>query len=83
MNEEECLFLALWYRATECMAFASLRSCLLPTFLLPCNALFFVVHYNHKTGFCFLCSLAASPSFISLYVTRQRWLSLHCDPIDS
>ena len=70
MNEEECLFLVLWYRATEYMAFASLRSCLSPIFLLPRHALLFVVHYNHTTGFCFFCSLVAGPWFISLYVTR-------------
>ena len=36
MNEEGCLFLVLWYRATEYMALASLRSCLLPTFFFYC-----------------------------------------------
>ena len=71
MNEEECLFLALSYCAAEYMAFASLRSCLLPTFfLLPRHALFFVVHYNHISGFPFFRSLVASPSFICLYVTE-------------
>ena len=71
MNEEECLFLTLSYRAAEYMAFASLRSCLLPTFfLLPRHALFFVVQCNHISSFCFFRSLVASPSFISLYVAR-------------
>ena len=71
MNEEECLFLALSYCAAEYMAFASLRSCVLPTlFLLPRHALFFVVHSNHISGFCFFRSLVASASFVSLCVTR-------------
>ena len=83
MNQEECLSLALSYRAAEYMAFASLRSCLSTFVLLPRHALFFVVQYNHISGFCFFRSLVASPSFISLYVTRYCWLSLHRDPIVS
>ena len=71
MKEEECLFTALLYWVAEYIYFASLRRCLLPTFFsLPCHALFFVVHYNHISGFSFFRSLVGSPLFICLYVTN-------------
>ena len=43
MNEEECLFLALSHCVAEYMPFASLRSCLLPTFFY-CLMHFFLLY---------------------------------------